>query len=75
MVSKTSIYEPGEFAHGNQEFFTIFTLIDITNTGVKRGNDKQALQAQNLSALLQAVGLRCQPIISSVLKLQNQELF
>jgi hypothetical protein len=74
MVSKTSIYEPGEFAHGNQEFFTAYTLIDITNTGVKRGNSKEAFQAQNLSNVLQAIGLRCQPIISSVLKLTGQDM-
>jgi len=74
MVSRTSIYQPGEFAHGNQEFFTVFTLVDITDTGVKRGTSTSAKQAQNLSTLLQAVGLRCQPIISSVLKIPNSDL-
>lgn len=74
MVSRTSIYQPGEFAHGNQEFFTVFTLVDITDTGVKRGTNKEAKQAQNLSAMLQAIGLRCQPIISSVLKIPSSDL-
>ena len=74
MVSRTSIFQPGEFAHGNQEFFTVYTLVDITDTGVKRGNTKQSFQAQNLSNVLQAIGLRCQPIISSVLKLTGQAM-
>jgi hypothetical protein len=74
MVSKTSIFQPGEFAHGNQEFFTVYTVVDITDTGVKRGNSKESFQAQNLSNVLQAIGLRCQPIISSVLKLTGQAM-
>jgi len=70
----SGIYRPGEFSHGDTEFFTIYTLIDVTDTGVTSGSGKEYKQAQNLSVLLQTIGLRCQPFISSVMKLAGQDL-
>ena len=71
MTSKTpsGIFRPGEFSHGDTEFFTVYTLIDVTDTGVTTGSGKEYKQAQNLSVLLQTIGLRCQPFLSSVMKL------
>lgn len=60
----------GEVVGGNIEYFTCYTLIDITDTGVydpAAGTSYE--QAQNLNALLQAVSLGSQPILTSVEKL------
>jgi hypothetical protein len=60
----------GEVVGGNIEYFTCYTLIDITDTGVydpAAGTTYE--QAQNLNALLQAVSLGSQPILTSVEKL------
>ena len=70
----SGIFRPGEFSHGDTEFFTVYTLVDITDTGVTTGSGKEYKQAQNLSVLLQTIGLRCQPFISSVMKLLGQDL-
>ena len=70
----SGIFRPGEFSHGDTEFFTIYTLIDITDTGTTSGSGKEYQQAQNLSVLLQTIGLRCQPFITSVMKLDGQDL-
>ncbi len=76
MTVKTpsGIFRPGEFSHGDTEFFTVYTLVDTTNTGVTTGSGKEYKQAQNLSVLLQTIGLRCQPFISSVMRLDGQNL-
>lgn len=50
----------------NIEFFTIITLVDITNTGVTRNNpecEKSRDQQRNWETVLQTIGLRAQPII------------
>ena len=70
----SGIYRPGEFSHGDTEFFTVYTLIDVTDSGIITGSGKEYKQAQNLSVLLQTIGLRCQPFISSVMKLVGQDL-
>ena len=70
----SGIFRPGEFSHGDTEFFTIYTLIDVTDSGIITGSGKEYKQAQNLSVLLQTIGLRCQPFISSVMKLVGQDL-
>lgn len=60
----------GEVVGANIEYFTCYTLVDITDTGVydpNAGNDYE--QAQNLNALLQAISLGSQPILTSVEKL------
>lgn len=50
----------------NLNFFTIYTLVDITATGVTRNNTGEELkrnQQRNWETVLQVVGLRAQPII------------
>lgn len=59
----------GEVIGGNIEFFSCYTLVDITDTGVYDPNAGTTYeQAQNLNALLQAISLGSQPIMSSVEK-------
>lgn len=60
----------GEVVGGNIEYFTCYTLVDITDSGVydpAAGTVYE--QAQNLNALLQAVSLGSQPILASVEKI------
>lgn len=60
----------GEVIGGNIEFFSCYTLVDITDTGVYDPNAGNAYeQAQNLNALLRAISLGSQPIMSSVEKI------
>lgn len=60
----------GEVIGGNIEFFSCYTLVDITDTGVYDPNAGAAYeQAQNLNALLRAISLGSQPIMSSVEKI------
>jgi hypothetical protein len=60
----------GEYIGGNVEFFSCYTLVDITDTGVYDPNAGDSYeQAQNLNALLQAISLGSQPILSSVEKI------
>lgn len=57
----------GEYIGGNIEYFTAFTLVDIADTGVFDPiAGKTYEQAQNLNALLQAISLGSQPILTSV---------
>lgn len=65
----------GEFIGGNVEYFTCYTLIDITDTGVYDPNQgTEYEQAQNLNSLLQAISLGSQPTLSSVEKLTAVDL-
>ena len=65
----------GEFVGGNIEYFTCYTLIDITDTGVYDPNQgTEYEQAQNLNSLLQAISLGSQPTLSSVEKLVAVDL-
>lgn len=60
----------GEVVGGNIEYFTCYTLVDITDSGIydpAAGTVYE--QAQNLNALLQAISLGSQPILTSVEKL------
>lgn len=60
----------GEVVGGNIEFFSCYTLVDITDTGVYDPNAGTTYeQAQNLNALLRAISLGSQPIMSSVEKI------
>jgi hypothetical protein len=64
-----SVGRTGEVIGGNIEFFSCYTLVDITDTGVYDPNAGTAYeQAQNLNSLLQAISLGSQPIMSSVEK-------
>ena len=59
----------GEVVSGDIEYFTGYTLVDISDTGVydpAAGTSYE--QAQNLTALLQAISLGSQPILTSVEK-------
>ena len=52
---------------GDMDFFTAYTLVDITDTGVSDPTQTKAYnQAQNLNSMIQLVGLRTQPIMISV---------
>jgi hypothetical protein len=65
----------GEYIGGNIEYFTCYTLADITDTGVFDPVAGTAYeQAQNLNALLQAISLGSQPILTSVEKLTAADL-
>jgi len=47
------------------EYYTAYTLVDITETKVVKSKDSQTLQynqQQNLNTLIQTIGLRSQPI-------------
>lgn len=64
------IARTGENVGANIEYFTCYTLIDITDTGIFDPAGGSAYeQAQNLNALLQAISLGSQPILASVEKL------
>ena len=50
----------------NLEYFTIITLVDITNTGVTRNHtdsDKRRDQQRNWETVLQVLGIRAQPTV------------
>jgi hypothetical protein len=65
----------GEFVGSNIEFFSCYTLVDITDTGVYDPNQTTSYeQAQNLNTLLQAISLGSQPMLSSVEKLTAVDL-
>jgi len=54
---------------GDMDFFTAYTLVDITDTGVSDSRHtpvKEYNQAQNLNAMIQLVSLRTQPVMISV---------
>lgn len=70
MTVRNSTARTGEFIGGNVEYFTCYTLIDISDTGVYDPNQgTEYEQAQNLNSLLQAISLGSQPTLSSVEKL------
>ena len=65
----------GEVIGGNIEFFSCYTLVDITDTGVYDPNSGTSYeQAQNLNSLLQAISLGSQPIMSSVEKITAADI-
>lgn len=65
-----------EVVGGITDFYTIYTLIDVTDSGVY--NPKQNLlgfrQSQNLNVFMQLISLRTQPILSSVSVLDNVDI-
>lgn len=59
---------------GDMDFFTLYTLVDITDTGISNPGIspvKAYNQAQNLNALVQLVSLRTQPVMLSVDKVND----
>ena len=76
-VQKNGTGRPGEHLTGDIEYFTAYTLVDCTDSGVTDPNNadtKGYNQSQNLNVLLQLTGLRAQPIVSSVLKREAQAM-
>ncbi len=68
------IARTGENVGANIEYFTCYTLIDITDTGIFDPTAGTVYeQAQNLNALLQAISLGSQPILASVEKLTAED--
>ncbi len=68
------IARTGENVGANIEYFTCYTLIDITDTGIFDPTAGAVYeQAQNLNALLQAISLGSQPILASVEKLVAED--
>lgn len=69
------LHRPGENLTGNIEFFTALTLVDISDTGISDpAGGTPYEQAQNLNSLLQCIGLRSQPIMTSVESLEDQDM-
>lgn len=67
----------GEHVTGDIEYFTAFTLVDITDSGVTDPRTSDVIgynQAQNLNVLLQLISLRAQPIVVSISKREDQDL-
>ena len=76
-IQKNGTGRPGEHLTGDIEYFTAYTLVDCTDSGVTDPNNadtKGYNQSQNLNVLLQLTGLRAQPIVSSVLKREAQAM-
>jgi len=70
-----SLARTGENVGANIEYFTCYTLVDITDTGIfDPSSGSPYEQAQNLNALLQAISLGSQPILASVEKLIAADL-
>lgn len=61
----------------NLEFYTIYTLVDVTDSGVTDSDLFDTLpynQNQNLNVLVQIIGLRTQPMIIEVSHLAAQNM-
>jgi hypothetical protein len=72
---RNSTGRTGEVIGGNIEYFTCYTLVDITDTGIYNpAEGKVYEEAQNLNVLLQAISLGSQPILSSVEKIVAADL-
>jgi len=67
---------PVEVLTGSTDFYTVYTLIDITDSGVDspKVNAKGFFQAQNLNTFIQSISLRSQPVLSSVAKLDAEDV-
>jgi len=70
------VSRPNEVLTGSTDFYTVYTLIDITDSGVvsPKSDAKGYYQAQNLNTFIQSVSLRSQPVLSSVEFLDAQNL-
>ena len=67
---------PTEVIGRNTAFYSIYTLVDVTDSNVSspKIDAKKFYQSQNLNTFMQLIGLRTQPIISSITKLESQSL-
>lgn len=70
------ISRPVEVLTGSTDFYTVYTLIDITDSGIvsPKVNANGFFQAQNLNTFIQSVSLRSQPVLSSVTILTAKDL-
>ena len=67
----------GEYFSGNMDFFTVYTLVDITDTGASDPRVVPILpyqQAQNLNSIVQLVSLRIQPVLVQVDVYENEDM-
>lgn len=67
----------GEYFSGNMDFFTVYSLVDITDTGVSDPRVTPILpyqQAQNLNSVIQMVSLRIQPVLVQVDVYTNEDM-
>lgn len=60
----------------NPTEYTVFTLVDITDTNESnpKGGTKTYKQAQNLNSLIQCLSMRSQPLYPKVAVLMDQDL-
>ena len=67
---------PVEVLTGSTDYYKVFTLIDITDSGVvsPKVNARGFFQAQNLNTFIQSISLRSQPVLSSVIKIDAQDV-
>ena len=67
---------PVEVLTGSTDYYTVYTLIDITDSGVvsPKINAKGFFQAQNLNTFIQSISLRSQPVLSSVSVLSAKDV-
>tara|TARA_B110000902_G_scaffold140085_1_gene161788 strand:+ start:5256 stop:5732 length:477 start_codon:yes stop_codon:yes gene_type:complete len=76
-IQRNGTGRPGEMLTGDLEFFTAYSLVDVTDSSISDPNDADVdgyNQAQNLNVLLQTLGLRAQAIISSVTTRTSQAM-
>tara|TARA_B110000037_G_scaffold78171_1_gene93347 strand:- start:74 stop:529 length:456 start_codon:yes stop_codon:yes gene_type:complete len=67
---------PAEVLTGSTDYYTVYTLIDITDSGVPSPKTDATgfYQAQNLNTFIQSIGIRSQPVLSSVEILSAKDL-
>lgn len=76
MTTTKGTSRPTEVLTGSTDFYTIYTLIDITDSGITtpKIDARGYFQAQNLNTFMQTIGLRTQPVLSSVKKYTNTDV-
>jgi hypothetical protein len=67
---------PSEVLTGSTDFYSIYTLIDITDSGIlsPKADAKGFFQSQNLNTFIQCISLRAQPVLSSINKVDAVDL-
>ena len=71
-----AVSRPVEVLTGSTDFYTVYTLIDITDSGVVSPKTSASgyFQAPNLNTFIQSISLRSQPVLSSVQILDSQDI-
>ena len=72
----TSVNKPGDQSTTGYDFYTAYSLIDITDTrdNNPKGSQPSFQQAQNLNSLIQTLSLRTQLMLSVSSVRLNQDL-